>query len=206
MSAIRIGSTNAAATAPARSSAFTAVVRPSTIANSSPPRRATVPFEPAIAVRRCATSLSNSSPTEWPRVSLISLNRSRSIMSAAVGRSGVASAMLSRRRISSRVRFGSPVRESCRAAISCRVAIMTAVRMATMTSTHSGAVQIEKARLAAIIGETPSTIGVTGNSSRMLERIERGTPEPELSANTVPVRMLLTTKYATAPPARPISC
>ena len=46
---------------------------PMSTANSSPPSRATVAWSGRLASRRRATSISSSSPTWWPRVSLISL-------------------------------------------------------------------------------------------------------------------------------------
>ena len=49
--------------------------------NSSPERRATVSTERVVRCRRRAISLSTSSPTRWPSVSLTTLKRSRSMKS-----------------------------------------------------------------------------------------------------------------------------
>ncbi|MFT3980647.1 MAG: hypothetical protein QM687_09285 [Ferruginibacter sp.] len=48
------------------------------MANSSPPRRASVSPEPSISPRRWPTAWIRSSPARWPRVSLTCLKRSRS--------------------------------------------------------------------------------------------------------------------------------
>ena len=50
----------------------------SSTANSSPPRRATVSSGRTASRSRCATICRSRSPVWWPRVSLTSLNRSRS--------------------------------------------------------------------------------------------------------------------------------
>ena len=62
-----------------------AVVRTSltSTANSSPPRRATRSVSRTQPRRRSAQSTSTRSPAAWPRLSLISLNRSRSMHSTA---------------------------------------------------------------------------------------------------------------------------
>ncbi len=79
--------------------------------NSSPPSRATVHSGATAAVRRRATWVSSSSPAWWPRVSLTSLKRSRSMNSTATlsahGSRAVSWA-------SNSVRFGRPVSMSCR--------------------------------------------------------------------------------------------
>ena len=55
------------------------------MANSSPPRRATVSASRTLSARRRETSTSSRSPTTWPRMSLTSLKRSRSSISTAKG-------------------------------------------------------------------------------------------------------------------------
>ena len=86
-------------------------------ANSSPPSRATSASSPAEVRRRTATSTSSTSPFWCPRVSLTSLNPSRSmIMTATPGLSptlSASSASTSRR--CTCTRLGRPVRASCRA-------------------------------------------------------------------------------------------
>src|SRR5664280_346318 len=63
--------------------ADTSVMSGSSTANSSPPRRATASTSRNTAVSRGPTWVSSRSPQWWPKVSLISLNRSRSISSRA---------------------------------------------------------------------------------------------------------------------------
>ena len=95
---------------------------PSRTPNSSEPSRATVSVDRAAASSRRPTSTSSRSPASWPRLSLTTLNRSRSRRMSAIRGAGVAAARrpwpaappvgssCSARRVSSSVRFGSPVR------------------------------------------------------------------------------------------------
>ena len=113
-------------------------------ANSSPPSRATVSVSRSSAVMRRATSPMRRSPAWCPKVSFISLKRSRSITRRA---SGVASRRAVRRACSrrsrSRDRFGRPVRVSCSAcrSSSCSAFLrsVTSVKLETTSRTRPNA-------------------------------------------------------------------
>ena len=119
------GRPSASSTRCASSSAISSPSMPSMrMANSSPPRRATVsPSRMAPTMRRPA-STSSSSPAEWPTLSFTSLKRSRSRNSTAKPRAGLppaamrplrATVIASVRRSSNCWRLGSPVSASWRA-------------------------------------------------------------------------------------------
>ncbi len=80
-----------------------------TIANSSPPSRATVARPLLARTRHSATSHSSRSPVSWPSVSLTSLKRSRSNRAIAALPVSV-NALAARSR--NRARLGSPVKRS----------------------------------------------------------------------------------------------
>ena len=85
----------------------------SSTTNSSPPKRATVSGAQTTPRSRTATWRSSSSPALWPRLSLTTLNRSRSSSSKAMWsrrRARAASACVSRS--ANRARLGSPVSTS----------------------------------------------------------------------------------------------
>ncbi len=85
-------------------------------ANSSPPSRAIESPSRSASWRRRLTSRSSRSPLAWPRVSLTSLKRSRSIMNTASSLPSRAAAEMACTTLSWKwIRFGSPVSESCRA-------------------------------------------------------------------------------------------
>ena len=87
-----------------------------TMTNSSPPYRATESPARATDRSREATSTSTSSPTRWPRLSLIALKPSRSRNTTESGRPlREAAAMAASRRSSSSLRLASPVSWSCSA-------------------------------------------------------------------------------------------
>ncbi len=82
-------------------------------ANSSPPSRPTVSLARTQLRSRAAASLSSASPAPCPRVSLTSLNRSRSMNSTAIGRwLRAACAIVCVRRSRNRLRLGRPVSAS----------------------------------------------------------------------------------------------
>ncbi|MNV23767.1 hypothetical protein D3C71_1148010 [compost metagenome] len=89
----------------------------STIANSSPPSRATTSCAEIIETIRLATSTSIWSPAAWPMLSLTSLKRSRSRNSTAKPWLSLARArtIASSNRSSRCRRLGSPVSASCMA-------------------------------------------------------------------------------------------
>ena len=88
----------------------------STMANSSPPMRAAKPLLSSPEMIRSATCRKRTSPVWWPRVSLITLNRSRSSSNSAAPRLlELLSSMAVRNHCASSVRLGKPVSISCSA-------------------------------------------------------------------------------------------
>ena len=88
----------------------------SSTANSSPPSRAAGPRRGSTRAAAAPTSCSSSSPLWCPRVSLTSLNRSRSMSSDRAGRRSAAVEPAPRPRVSWKTaRLGRPVSESCSA-------------------------------------------------------------------------------------------
>ncbi len=85
------------------------------IANSSPPRRTTTEPGTAWSVRRRPTSMTTSSPTPWPRLSLMTCSPSMSRSSRPTRPGSLRVASASSMRSMSAVRLGRPVSASRRA-------------------------------------------------------------------------------------------
>ena len=102
------------------------------MANSSPPRRATMSLGRTCCTMRRETATRNSSPTLWPRLSLMSLKRSKSRNITANARAGSARARCDAllERLVEAAPVGSPVRLSwkamcCSSASALRRAVMS---------------------------------------------------------------------------------
>ncbi|OIQ67659.1 hypothetical protein GALL_507610 [mine drainage metagenome] len=111
--------------------------RPSnTMANSSPPSRATMSLRRRARPKRCATSCSSASPASWPHMSLTGLKSSRSTTpTASASPLRAARASASGSCCSSARRFGNPVIESWVARCSKRCCI--AWRSVTSRKAHT---------------------------------------------------------------------
>ena len=133
-----------ASASPIRRATAAAVAASSTtgsrMANSSPPsRRDQCRRTGPSRCSRSATSTSSRSPIWWPRVSLTSLNRSRSSSSSAsVSPRRVASSIAGTAVASSRLRLASPVRSSWSERCSCAARPAALWYTATSGSTSSG--------------------------------------------------------------------
>ena len=98
---------------PATSSAAGGSQSGSRTTNSSPPRRASVAsLRSCVASAGRPTAVSSTSPTWWPRVSLTSLKRSRSMSTTATGEPAATARV---DLVASADQLTSPVRASCRA-------------------------------------------------------------------------------------------
>ena len=158
--------------------------RSHTTTNSSPPKRATKSCGRMAPTSRSASWSSTSSPAWWPRLSLTTLNWSRSTKRSAASRTpSPAAASIPDTRFSSCWRFGNPVSESCRAwwrrrSSTTRRSMAIDVRWA-MRSTDSRSAVLGSA------GRSSRTVIVPSSRSSPGARIDRSHRPPKPSSSSV---------------------